>query len=721
MDRLEAALALAARGFHVFPCEPNGKLPIIKDYPNRASRDPEQIQLWFSGRPNNIGISTTRFGEDQALVVVDIDNKKGKHGDATILDLELQGCELPPSLEQETPSGGRHIIYTAAHPCRQGVNVLGDGLDVRSRGGYIIGPGSEIDGRVYRQINGHSHVVSAPDWLVHRLGADRNPIVVDAAVLAGINSDRAAVRAVAWLESAPVSVEGQAGDHTAYKVAAKLKDFGCSEALTFDLLWTKWNERCEPPWSHDELVEKVAHAYRYGREPQGSLAPEAVFTQVVKEEGDEEDDACHPVEKLNTEYAFIKAGAFVLQETTDPKGRFTTIRLSPPDMHAWFANKTMAMGDKQVAISKVWMADPRRREYDGVAFAPLQELAGRFYNLWRGFTVEPAATSDHPSVAMFLEHARENVCGGDEALFRWLMNFFAHMIQRPYDKPLVALVFHGSKGTGKNALVERVGALLGQHFLVADDQRYLLSNFNGHLESNLFFVLDEASWAGDKRAEGKLKGLITGNKHVIERKGYESYTVDNLTRVAIIGNEKWLVPATEDERRFAVFSVGNGRRQDRKFFEAMRVGMEQGGYAHLLRLLMDIDITGFDVNAAPVTRGLLDQKHASLGPVAEWWLDCISTNALVGSDWDGELPELVPTNRMRQSFESWARGRNIRSRLPGRNDFQKELKKIAASVVVVKTRPEEANDATRSFKHFGLDKLRADWDRFIGGNHDWND
>jgi hypothetical protein len=32
-----------------------------------------------------------------------------------------------------------------------------------------------------------------------------------------------------------------------------------------------WNARCEPPWSEHELLAKLQHARRYGREPIGGL------------------------------------------------------------------------------------------------------------------------------------------------------------------------------------------------------------------------------------------------------------------------------------------------------------------------------------------------------------------------------------------------------------------------------------------------------------------
>src|SRR5690606_35582068 len=93
----------------------------------------------------------------------------------------------------------------------------------------------------------------------------------------------------------------------------------------------------------------------------------------------------------------------------------------------------------------------------------------------------------------FIHHAKENVCQGDEDLFQWLMGYFAHMVQRPYERPLTTLVFRGGKGVGKNTLIDRVGNLLGEsHYLVATDGRYLTSNFNGHMDSCLCLVLDEA-------------------------------------------------------------------------------------------------------------------------------------------------------------------------------------------------------------------------------------
>lgn len=716
MSRLQQALALAERGFHVFPCEANGKKPVITDFPNRATRDPEQITKWFTGNSYNIGISTTRFGDDKALCVVDIDNKNGKNGDAQLLALELEGHELPPSLEQSTPSGGRHIVYVTERPLKQGVDVLGSGLDIRSRGGYIVGPGSEIDDKPYRQINGHGHVVPAPDWLVHRLGVDHARPALSGVVLAGVDANRARSRAIEYLLTAPVAVEGDGGDSTTFKVACKLKDLGCNEELAFSLMWSDWNAHCVPPWSTDDLWDKVVHAYKYGRDPVGIRAPEAVFTPAVND--NEEDEGLHPFEVLNQSYAYVVQGDHIIWETTDADGNPLVAHLNTDNFHKALASQRFQSGEKSVQLTKAWMNSEKRRTYDGFVFAPERDVDTRWYNLWRGFSVQPALAANHPALDAFLDHALNNVCHGDKDLCHWLIGWFAHMIQRPWEKPLVALVFKGKKGTGKNALIERVGHLLGKHFMVTSKRRHMVGQFNGHLESCLCLTLDEAFWSGDKESEGVLKDLITGSKHTIEHKGKESFEVRNLTRVIIIGNEEWIVPVTHDERRFAVFTMGDARRQDREFFEGMRVGMEQGGYAHLLRFLMGYDISGLDVNGAPKTKGLLDQMHASLPPTEEWWLDCISSDKLMGAPFGDVLPDRIPTSKAYDAFVAWIRQRNIRQRLPDHKMFVKAISAVAPSME--KKRARDGSDLVYSFFNPGIDVLRADWDRFIGGKHDWN-
>jgi hypothetical protein len=85
------------------------------------------------------------------------------------------------------------------------------------------------------------------------------------------SKSRAIERARAYLALLPPAIAGQHGDVQTFRVCCRLvRGFVLPdhEALT---LLTDWNARCEPPWAERDLIDKLARARRYGREPIGGL------------------------------------------------------------------------------------------------------------------------------------------------------------------------------------------------------------------------------------------------------------------------------------------------------------------------------------------------------------------------------------------------------------------------------------------------------------------
>jgi hypothetical protein len=725
---LNNALALARLGFHVFPLAPGRKdRPLIKGFPERASINEAQLRKWWAKWPDaNIGASTSFFrGGPGALLVVDVDVKAGPVAD-TILRVELEHGALPLTLEVATPSGGRHLFYRVDAPVKQGVDVLGRGVDIRSKGGYVVGMGSVTEKGEY-MLEAPYEIAPAPQWLIDACGQapEREAPATAAPQLSDAELAYARERAADYLFAAgtPVAIEGEGGDATTFKVACRLRDFGLPLDEAY-VLMLQWNELCQPAWDPDALELKVRNAYAYAKEPAGNDNVLAMFDEVTPPAPPAPGEPPLPVSplaQLNEQFAYLVDQDVVLWETTDDKGRAVAKHLTVSSFGRKFASKTLQVGKRTEPLTDVWLRWTGRRTFDSVVFDPSAAAPPRFYNLWRGFSVAPAPDlhSDERAARaldMFTEHAFKNVCRGSQPLFDWLMGYFAHMVQRPAEKPLVALVFRGGKGVGKNALIERVGALIGSHFLLTSEERYLTGNFNAHLENLLMFALDEAFWSGNKRAEGVLKGLITGTDHVIERKGQEPYRVANLTRIAIIGNEDWLVPASADERRFAVFDVGDGRKRDKQFFLSMREGMESGGYALLLRYLLDFDLTGIDVNEAPETAALLDQKIASLDPVYQWWYDCLREDRLIGSTFDSPgLPRVVKADDLRAAYKAYLRGRHMTGRVCSDTEFGRRMAKVNP------TQEKTKRDKQPAFRWKETAALRTAWDSFIGHETVWPD
>jgi hypothetical protein len=292
-------------------------------------------------------------------------------------------------------------------------------------------------------------------------------------------------------------------------------------------------------------------------------------------------DALDPdVRELNKTYAVVMVGgrAAIMKEGLSYLGRPEIAFYGTDAFKTWFANRhilrTIPQGDgtqKQVQKPLVgyWLTHPQRRQYEGIVFAPKRVVPG-YYNFWQGFAVEPRAGD----CSRFLTHILENICRGDKQLFNWVVGWFAEIFQHPANKSGSSLAVRGEQGVGKTKVGEVLGQLLGNHYVIVSDPRYVTGRFNSHLVYCLLLHADEAFWAGDHVAEGMVKDLATGKEHLIEFKGKEPIFVANYVRLLVTGNSDWIVPAGMEERRFCVLDAGTDHRED-YVFQSHRRGNEQ--------------------------------------------------------------------------------------------------------------------------------------------------
>ncbi|MFJ3184413.1 bifunctional DNA primase/polymerase [Streptomyces sp. NPDC086796] len=174
---LTSALHYAERGMHVHPLLVGSKEPRWSDWEARATRDPELIRKTWARAPFNIGVACG----PSSLIAVDLDvPHEGDvppaeytgvvDGDAmfNVLIGRMPGARPVPTMTVRTPSGGRHLIYRA--PSDSGVRntarTVGWCIDTRAAGGYIVGIGSQVDGRPYILESSITEPVAAPDWLL---------------------------------------------------------------------------------------------------------------------------------------------------------------------------------------------------------------------------------------------------------------------------------------------------------------------------------------------------------------------------------------------------------------------------------------------------------------------------------------------------------------------------------------------------------------------------
>lgn len=711
---LDGALELAQQKVRLFAVRVNSKLPAVGEFSRVATADPEKLLKLFGTTKYNSGIACGKYAEGLYLVGLDIDDKEGKRGYETLAVLEELGCGFPASWSQKTPSGGEHRLYWSPVPIRQGTNVAGEGIDFRGDGGYLVGPGSVLDGVAYTVLS-NAPIARFPQWAVEKFERTATVHQLPGAGAGKLpeNQILALKQSVEFLAAQPPAGTGSRSNEC-FRCAAQLRDFGLACEQAVEVMVEHW--KAEPALDRGELTFTVRNAYHYGKNPVGSKAPENLFPVLVEDPLEK-----LPIDLMNESFFYVAFSGVtrVCWETTRD-GKFHLERFPVFAFHEKFAARKMLHDGKQVPVTEVWIKSEKRRTYDYMRFDPGRELEGTAYNLWRGFHVKPGVASAHPGVQLFLEHCRENVCKGDEELFKWLITFIAHIFQKPGHKPEVSLVFKGKKGTGKTVISEILNHLIGDHSVILSDKTHATGHFNSMMEDKLLVTLEEAFWSGDKSVEGILKDIITGSTRVITHKGAEPYKAKVYDRIVIIGNESWLVPATSDERRFAVFNIGDGRRQDRKFFGTMkREIFEKGGDAALMRFFMDWSLGSADVNVAPETEGLNEQKNHSLGVFERWWFACLQEGQVLGSGLDA-WPTEMTSNDLYSAFVLQMQNERYRGHLPTRIGVGMQFKHLSPTCGGTTVRF-NSEGSKRVHVFSPLDLVREEWDNDRGFKTKWEE
>lgn len=260
---------LASMGLPVFRLRRGSKNHFIDSDWATGGATAKLAEVWdmFSGEPVNIGVLATGF------VVLDVDN----HGRVDGFEA-LKGLSLPVTFSVRTGSGGLHLYFSTTE--RFGQHDLAPGINVRATNGYLVGPGSEVAGKLY-VIENDAPIAPLPAWLAERLrtAAAKGPSA--GKIVGDLDTPTALSAAESYLQNvAPEAIQGQGGDAITFKVAARVLDFGVSPEMALELMDTHYNPRCDPPWEIEDLQAKIDNAAQYRQSEIGRDNPAAGFEPI---------------------------------------------------------------------------------------------------------------------------------------------------------------------------------------------------------------------------------------------------------------------------------------------------------------------------------------------------------------------------------------------------------------------------------------------------------
>ena len=350
----------------------------------------------------------------------------------------------------------------------------------------------------------------------------------------------------------------------------------------------------------------------------------------------------------------------------------------------FYANLKMPEG---VSHGEYWLAATRRRTFHGFDFRP-DEPPGAYrvssgelmLNQWTGFATQPKAGNWDTFNDLILNV----ICKGDRIKYEYVLNWAAYSYQHLKGPIGTALVIRGKKGSGKTSFWQVWSRPFGaSHAMITAKMESVFGAHNGRMHGKLAVGLEEAYFAGSKMAEAQLKDLVTGDTFGINEKFLPEYAQTNHSKIIIMTNDDWAVPATEDERRYFVSETSEHRIGDHNFWDAFRKQMfEDGGAEAFFYDMLRRDITGFNpYRDLPRTEELLGQIEITRGPIIDWLVERLTFGQhSLGYAWDNSKGKfVVPKNEFWEDFKSWQinspRGR-YDSSIRSQNQFTRELNRV---------------------------------------------
>ena len=222
-----------------------------------------------------------------------------------------------------------------------------------------------------------------------------------------------------------------------------------------------------------------------------------------------------------------------------------------------------------------WMRKETMREYDQLTFMPTNKIMEglgywdgvdrEHFNSFRGYSPKCLP----PTKKRLTKNAKDKLlkpwlevvfelCGGEQEYCDKYLNFLAHMIQKPSEKPPVAFIIKSVQGVGKNKTLEPIAKMLNDYFITSSDiGDFVGDHANGFVQKLLVNMNECQMTKNSFEQTGRIKSFITENTISLNEKHEKRIVIPNFARLIAFTNDRVGLPIDfkTGNRRFEVFQA----------------------------------------------------------------------------------------------------------------------------------------------------------------------
>ncbi len=276
------------------------------------------------------------------------------------------------------------------------------------------------------------------------------------------------------------------------------------------------------------------------------------------------------------------------------------------DLNNYFMCEKIVKGSiQEVEFFNLWIKDSEKRCYKKLDFIPKKINDKNIYNTFNGFNFDDFNQSNDEIIDIdpFIKHIGILV-NNEENSVNYILNYLAHLIQKPYELPRVCLLFKSKQGYGKDLFINFLEKLLGKQYIsrTCDIDKEVFGDFNPICKNNLVLQLNELEGKHGFENKEKLKNLITAEEITINDKNEKLYKQSNYSRVIICSNNLTPIEIPSDDRRFVVFQAQD-IKPSKEYFNKLVDCLNNNIFIYsLYKYLKNRDISNLNLsNDRPIT------------------------------------------------------------------------------------------------------------------------
>lgn len=251
-----------------------------------------------------------------------------------------------------------------------------------------------------------------------------------------------------------------------------------------------------------------------------------------------------------------------------------------------------------------WLRDPERKTYENITMINTYEP--KSYSIFQGFSFEriPTILDNDLKKRVFTRFMDiiDHITNRNKKTKEYLLFWFAHMLQKPFENPLTCIIITGKQGCGKDMIGQFIGKyVIGEYLYVDYDNP--LDFWEKHdlgRQGKLFIHCEESIGWLNKKFSSLFKARITSATMTLNPKGLNKYTTKNHCHYYLTTNDPEPVKCEESDRRYVIIPSGSWYVSNNEFWKetasilnCVEAGKIIGDY------LMSLDISKFCPQTIP--------------------------------------------------------------------------------------------------------------------------